>query len=52
MHSHRHDRTLQRAAAWPLVQRPYPRSMADLARWIMQDVEEGTLDEAVTAATD
>ena len=27
------------------VQWPYLRSMAELARWIMRDVEEGTLDE-------
>jgi hypothetical protein len=47
----RHDRTLRRAAAWPLVQWPYPRCMAELARRIMGDVEEGTLDDLFEALT-
>jgi hypothetical protein len=51
-HPHlKHERTLQRAAAWPLVQRPYPRSMAGLERWIMRDDSEESLDDLFEALT-
>jgi hypothetical protein len=36
----------------PLVQRPYPRSMAELARWIMRDIDEESLDELFEALTE